>query len=122
MSPPAKLRALAALPVMLLAGCAAAAPESPAHQANLANCTAQADAVYRQDNLDGLARTGQNGLYFAPMPNHVFDAQRMGSMSARDREIQACMDQGSAGLPGSKPLPAPQIVPPTNPSPDGEQP
>lgn len=97
------------LAASLLAGCAAP-PPSAADQANLAACTQQADAVYQQDNLNGLARTSQNGLYFAPMPNHVFDAQRMGTLNARDNQIRACMENGSAQAPGGKPLPAPQII------------
>ena len=98
----------------LLGACAAAPPPSQAEQANLASCTQQADAVYDQSNLNGLARTSQNGLYFAPTPNHVFDAQRDGSMDARANQIKDCMDNGNpnATAPGGTPLPAPQIVSP----------
>jgi hypothetical protein len=104
------------LPAALLAGCAAA-PPSDADQANLAACTQQADAAYQQDNLNGLARTGQTGLYFAPMPNHVFDSQRMGSLNARNNQIQDCVSGGSSGqsaavgpASASAPLPAPQVT------------
>ena len=104
------------LPLNLLAGCAASGP-SDADQANLAACTQNADAVYQADNENGLARTGQNGLYFAPTPDHVFDSQRMGTMSARDTQIQDCVDNGNPDAPaaggptaaGAK-LPAPQII------------
>jgi hypothetical protein len=104
------------LPAGLLAGCAAA-PSSPAEQANLANCTQQADAVYQQDNLNGLARTGQNGLYFAPMPNHAFDAQREGTLDARNNQIKDCMDNGNPDAPAlaGAALPAPQIIAPPQP-------
>jgi hypothetical protein len=99
------------LPAGLLAGCAAP-PPSGADQANLAACTQSADAVYQADNENGLARTSQNGLYFAPMPDHAFDSQRMGSLNARNNQIQDCMDNGNpdAALPGQAKLPAPQII------------
>jgi hypothetical protein len=88
---------LAALVCGTLAGCAASPPESTAQQADDATCTAQADATYDAQNANLLARTSQNGLYLAPTPNHVFDGQRMGAMSARDNQIQACEQNGNAG-------------------------
>ena len=96
----------------LLGACAAAPPPSQAEQANLASCTQQADAVYDQSNLNGLARTSQNGLYFAPMPNHAFDAQRDGTLDARNNQIKDCMENGNpnAPAPGGGALPAPTIT------------
>ena len=98
-----------------LSGCAAPALSS-ADQAELAACTQNADAVYQADNENGLARTGQNGLYFAPTPDHVFDAQRMGTLAARNNQIKDCVDNGNsgsaAGVPGQAKLPAPQIIAP----------
>ncbi len=101
--------ALVILPSGLLSACAAP-PPSAADQTELTTCTQQADAVYQQDNIDGLARTNQNGLYFAPDPNHVFDAQREGTLDARNNQIRACMNNGNATPPGGAPLPAPQII------------
>ena len=105
--------AAAGLTLLGLAGCAAAPQPSAAEQANLANCTAQADAVYAQSNLNGLARTGQNGLLFPAQPQAAFQGQRMGTLNARHNQIQACMEQGDAGqqLPNQAPLPKPQILP-----------
>ena len=96
----------------ILAGCAAAPPPSAAEQAELAACTQQADAVYAQSNLNALGRTSQNGLYMAPMPNHVFDGQRMGTLNARNNQIRACMENGNpgAGAPAAASLPAPRII------------
>jgi outer membrane murein-binding lipoprotein Lpp len=96
----------------LLAGCAQTPAPSQADQANVASCTAQADAVYQQDNLNGLARTSQNGLLYAPMPNQVFDAQRMGTMNARDNQISDCVANGNPNNRplAAAPLPAPQII------------
>jgi hypothetical protein len=88
---------LAALICGTLAGCAASPPESAAQQADDAACTAQADATYNAQNANLLARPSQNGLLYAPSPNHVFDAQKMGAMSARDNQIQQCEQNGNAG-------------------------
>jgi hypothetical protein len=95
-----------------LSGCAATPAPSQADQANLASCTQQADAVYQQDNLNGLARTPQNGLLYSATPNHVFDAQRLGTLSARDNQISDCVDNGNTSRPGGggAPLPVPQII------------
>jgi hypothetical protein len=102
---------LAALVCGALAGCAASAPETSAQQADDAVCTAQADAAYNAQNVDALSRTSQNGLYFAPTPNHVFDAQRMGSMHVRDSQIEDCEQNGNAGLSvNGMPVVAPHIV------------
>ncbi len=99
------------VPLCVLGACAAPSPEA-ANQTELDQCTQSADAVYDQSNLNGLARTGQNGLYFAPMPNHVFDAQRDGTLDARNNQIKDCMENGNADAPlaGGADLPRPQIV------------
>jgi type IV pilus biogenesis protein CpaD/CtpE len=101
---------LAALVCGTLAGCAASPPETTAQQADDTTCTAQADATYEAQNANLLARTGQNGLYFPSMPNQVFDAQRMGSMSARDNQIQACEQNGNTPNVNGVPVVAPHIV------------
>ncbi len=44
------------------------------------------------------------------MPNHVFDGQRMGSMSARDNQIQACEQNGNTPSVNGVPVVAPHIV------------
>ncbi len=96
----------------MVAGCAASPPPSQAEQAELAACTQQADTVYARSNLNALGRTSQNGLYMAPMPNRVFDAQRMGTLNARNNQIRACMENGNPGAGAPQPalLPAPQIT------------
>lgn len=103
-----------AVPILALAlsACAPQPSPSPAAQANLASCTAQADAAYQQSNLNGLARTSQNGLLFPATPNQVFDGQRMGTLDARNNQIQDCVDNGN---PNNAPataatVPAPQII------------
>jgi hypothetical protein len=100
---------------IVLAGCAALPAASQADDANQAACTQQADAAYRANNYDSLARTSQTGVYFSPMPNHVFDAQQMGSLSARNNQINDCVQNGNTTrpvIPGA-PLPAPQIIGPS---------
>jgi hypothetical protein len=100
-----------------LAGCAAGPPPSRAAEADAAACTAQADATYNAQNYDQLSRTSQNGLYFSPTPNHVFDAQQQGALHVRDSQITACEAHGGAGGSGSAtasyaaPLVTPHIVP-----------
>jgi hypothetical protein len=93
-----------------LAGCAISPPPSPADQAEAASCTAQADAVYTDNNEDALSRTSQTGLLFAPTPNHAFDSQRLGSLHQRDSQITACEQNGD--LAGNGGLPPADIVPP----------
>ncbi len=96
------------LPLGMLVACAP--PPSASKQAELAACTQSADAVYQQDNLNQLGRTGQNGLYFAPMPNRVFDGQVTGSLNARANQIRDCMTRGTPNAPArDASLPAPQI-------------
>ncbi len=101
------LAALAAL-----ASCAPQPAATSADQANLASCTAQADAVYDQSNLNGLARTGQNGLLFPATPGQVFSGQRMGTLNVRNNQIQDCVDNGNPNNRATvtAPLPAPQII------------
>jgi hypothetical protein len=104
---------LLALVCGTLAGCAGSQPESTAQQADDATCTAQADAAYEAQNANLLARTSENGLYFAPMPNRVFDGQRMGALSARDNQIQSCEQNGNTGPNvNGVPVVAPHIVQP----------
>jgi hypothetical protein len=104
---------LVALVCGTLAGCAASQPESAAQQADNAACTAQADAAYEAQNANLLARTSQNGLYFAAMPNRVFDSQRLGALSVRDNQIQECEQNGSTGPNvNGVPVVAPHIVQP----------
>ncbi len=105
-------------PMLALAALSACAPQptpsqaSQASQANLASCTAQADAVYDQSNLNGLARTSQNGLLYPAAPDQVFSGQRMGTLNVRANQIQDCVDNGNPNnrLPVTTPLPAPQII------------
>jgi hypothetical protein len=95
-----------------LAGCAPQPAATPAEQAEASACTAQADAGYQANNYDALSRTSQNGLYFAPTPNHAFDSQRMGSLHVRDSQITACEQNGSdagAIAPGTQ-IVTPHIV------------
>lgn len=100
-----------------LGDCATAPPPNQAAEADAAACTAQADATYNAQNYDQLSRTSQNGLYFAPTPNHVFDAQQQGSLHVRDSQITACEAHGGAGGSGggdasyAAPLVTPHIVP-----------
>jgi len=96
----------------LLAGCAP--PPSAADQSSVASCTAQANAVYQQDNLNALGRTSQNGLLYSPTPDHVFDAQRMGTLNAYNNQVSDCEENGN---PNATPppsaaaaLPKPQIL------------
>ncbi len=94
------------------AGCAAQPPASQADQSEASACTAQADAGYQANNYDALSRTSQNGLYFAPNPNHAFDSQRMGSLHVRDSQITACEQNGNdagAIAPGT-PIVTPHII------------
>jgi hypothetical protein len=100
--------------ILALGGCAIAPPPSQADQANLATCTAQADATYNAQNYDQLSRTSQNGLRYSATPNHVFDAQQLGSLHERDDQITDCVNNGtggtaSAALPGPAPA-VPQII------------
>ncbi len=95
-----------------LSACASQPAAPQAAQANLASCTAQADAIYDQSNLNGLARTGQNGLLYPATPDQAFSGQRMGTLNVRDNQIQDCVDNGN---PNNRPtvtapLPAPQII------------
>jgi hypothetical protein len=85
--------------ILALSGCAPAGapPESAAATADAAACTAQGDATYRALSVDQLARTSQNGLLFAPTPNHVFDAEQMGAEHERDSQITKCEQNGNPG-------------------------
>jgi len=99
-------------PALWLAGCAPQPPASPAQQAEASACTAQADATYDSENTDALSRTSQNGVFFAPDPNRVFDSQRLGSLHDRDSEITACEDHGNGAgaiAPGT-PIVTPHII------------
>ena len=98
--------------LLALAGCAEPPPD-PAAQADASACTAQADAAYRAQDYDSLARTSQTGLYFANTPNHVFDAEQQGALHQRDSAITNCESNGDNDLrPASgAPLVTPHIVP-----------
>ena len=96
-----------------LVGCAPMAPPSPSQQADDAACTAQADATYRANTQDQQARTLQNGLYFAPMPNRVFQSQQMGAEHVYDSQLQNCEQNGNPDTAPSintAPLVPPQII------------
>ncbi len=97
-----------------VAGCSYGPPPSPADEADAAACTSAADATYKAQNYEVLSRTGQNGLYFAPTPNHVFDTQQLGAMHVRDSQITSCEQHGSgaAGAVPSAPLVTPHIIGP----------
>jgi len=104
--------AMSLLPALLGGGCAMQPPPTPSQQSEAATCTAQADAAYQAQNEDALSRTSQNGLLFAPVPNHVFDSQREGSLHERDDQISDCEQNGdttTAIAPGT-PIVAPQII------------
>jgi hypothetical protein len=110
------LHAVLAAALLGGAGCAIAPPASEADTAELATCTAQADATYDAQNYDQLSRTGQNGLLFSATPDHVFDAQRLGSLHERDDQLADCLRSGTGGtasadaaIPGPAPV-APQII------------
>jgi len=95
-----------------LAGCTPPPAANPAQEAEASACTAQADAAYTSENTDALSRTSQNGLYFAPTPNHVFDSQRLGSLHQRDSDITACENNGNGAgaiAPGT-PIVTPHII------------
>jgi hypothetical protein len=108
------LCAASILAMGLLSGCAPAPAPSQADQANLAACTAQANAVYQQSNLNALGRTSQNGLLYSPTPDHVFDAQRMGTLNAYNNQVSDCVENGNPNTtppaPAGAPLPKPQII------------
>jgi len=103
---------LVLIPALLCAGCATQPPPTPSQQAEAATCTAQADAAYQAQNEDALSRTSQNGLLFAPVPNHVFDSQRQGSLHERDDQITSCEQNGdtAAAIAPGTPIVAPQII------------
>ena len=98
----------------LLVGCANTPPQSPGQQADDAACTAQANATYNANTEDEQARTLQNGLYFAPMPNRVFQGQQMGAEHAYDSQLSSCEQNGNPNTPAvtTAPLVAPQIIGP----------
>ena len=93
-----------------LAGCAASPPESSAQQADDAACTTQADAVYNNETVDEQARTAQTGLRYAPMPNHVFDAEQLGAEHARESTITNC-EQNGTGASGPEVNGTPVVTP-----------
>ncbi len=97
---------------LALTGCAPQAAPTAADQANASACTAQADATYDANNVDALSRTSQNGVFFSPDPNRVFDSQRLGSLHQRDSEITDCEQNGSnaSAIPPGTPIVTPQII------------
>jgi hypothetical protein len=78
-----------------LAGCAPRPAPSPALQAETAACTAQANAQYDASTVNLQARTSQNGVLFAPNPNHVFDAEQLGALNQRQNSINDCLQNGN---------------------------
>jgi hypothetical protein len=103
---------LAVLACAALAGCAASAPPATADDADAAACTAQADATYHALDEDQLARTSQAGLLYGAQPTHVFDAEQMGAMHARDSELTQCEQNGNNSAPevAGVPVVTPHIV------------
>jgi hypothetical protein len=103
---------LALAPALCLAGCAPPSAPTAAEQAEATACTAQADATYDANNVDALSRTSQNGVFFAPDPNRVFDSQRLGSLHERDSQITDCEQNGSSAgsIPPGTPIVTPQII------------
>lgn len=102
---------MAMLASICLTGCATA-PESQAQRADDAACTAQGDATFNALDEDQLARTSQANLPYSGLPNHVFDAEQMGAMHARDSQIARCEAQGNTDQPnhGSYQPVTPHIV------------
>lgn len=99
-------------PVFWLSGCMAPPAPTAAQQADATACTAQADSTYNSENTDALSRTGQNGVFFSPDPNRVFDAQRLGSLHERDSNITSCEENGNGAgaiAPGT-PIVTPRIL------------
>lgn len=95
----------------LLTGCAQ--PPSQAQQADAAACTAQGDALYNSETVDEQARTAQPGLIYGGTPTHVFDAEQLGAMHARDSAITDCEEKGNTNAPaalGGGAVVQPQIV------------
>ncbi len=101
-------------PALWLAGCTPPPAAPTAQDSEASACTAQADATYDSENTDALSRTSQNGVFFAPDPNRVFESQRLGSLHDRDSEITACEDHGNGAgaiAPGT-PIVTPHIIGP----------
>ena len=97
-----------------LAGCASGPPPTAAQNADDAACVQAADAAYDAQNYDQLSRTSQTGVRYSATPNHVFDAQRLGSLHVRDSQIMNCERNGNDDtratlIPGPPPA-TPQIV------------
>jgi len=107
-----------ALAFGLLSACAAPPPPDPAAQADASACTAQADATYNAQNYEQLSRPSQTGLIYTATPNHVFDAQNLGALHARDSQITDCERSGAgSGVPATgatgilaAPVVAPHII------------
>lgn len=93
----------------MLAACAPAPQPSAAQQAETAACTAQGDAIYHADTIDEEGRTAQNGLLYGGTPTHVFDAEHLGALHARDSAVSQCEQNGESGTPA---LGGGNIVPP----------
>lgn len=103
---------MAVLACAMLAGCAPGMGESQGQVADDNACVAQADATYHALDEDQLARTGQNGLLYGASPTHVFDAEQMGAMHARESQLSNCEQNGNTGgpRPGGVPVVTPHIV------------
>lgn len=86
---------MAMLAACWLTGCAAQ-PESQSQRADDAACIAQGDATFHSLDEDELARNTPTTLPYSGMPDHVFDAEHLGALHARDSQISRCEDQGNA--------------------------
>lgn len=96
---------------LLLAGCAGA-PQSPAAVADAAACTKAANATYRANTVNLLARIPQTNTRFG-MPSQVFQSEQMGAENARALQIQRCEEIGNQnGNPtvNGVPVVTPQIL------------
>ena len=103
---------MAVMACAALAGCATSAAPASADDADAAACTAQADATYHALDEDQLARTSQAGLLYGAQPTHVFDAEQMGALHARDSQLSQCEQSGNSGAPvvAGVPVVTPHIV------------
>ncbi len=82
-------------------GCTQTPPESSAQQADDEACRLQADSLYNSLSQDQLARPTQTGLLSGSTPDHVFDAEKLGALNARQLDIKRCELQGNTSIPGS---------------------
>lgn len=106
-----KPRLLALAAGLLLTGCAGA-PQSPAAAADDVACTQAANATYRANTVNLLARIPQTDSRYG-MPSQVFQSEQMGAENARALQIQRCEKIGNQdGTPtvNGVPVVTPQIL------------